>query len=75
MRVQGKKKGMRLHFLPEMDLEFFWAGKVAASLCSTTVNLVKPVGSPNKGPTVKSLVNMSNGQSSKLSTKASESYK
>jgi hypothetical protein len=75
MRVQGKKKGMRLHFLPEMDLEFFWAGKVAASLCSTTVNLVKPVGSPNKGTTVKSLVNMSNGQSSKLSTKASESYK
>jgi hypothetical protein len=34
---------------------------------------VKPVGSPNKRPTVKSLVTMPNGRSSKLSAKASES--
>ena len=34
---------------------------------------MKPVGSPNKIYTVKSLVTMPNGRSSKLSAKASES--
>ena len=60
--------------LNEMDLDSSPARKrCGSSLFYYLHPRVKPVGSPNKIYTVKSLVTMPNGRSSKLLAKASES--